>query len=130
MSSERTALRAAAEPERQLDEWVARDRNIIVAGGSAMTRITQPAAQRRFHQGLHYILGMTDQGRRSADPEELLAVTSIMGYLAAYAFPDCNLYDLILQRNLAPGNEHNILPQKDLRAVARGLVPRVGRRGG
>jgi hypothetical protein len=37
---------------------------------------------------------MTDQGRRSADPEELLAVTSIMGYLAAYAFPDCNLYDL------------------------------------
>jgi hypothetical protein len=59
-----------------------------------MTRITQHAAERRFHQGMLYILGMTDQGRKTPDPGELLAVASIMGYLAAYAFPDCNLYDV------------------------------------
>ncbi len=59
-----------------------------------MTRITQPAAERRFHQGLHYILGMTDQGRKTADLEELLAITCVMGFLAAYAFPGCNLYEV------------------------------------
>lgn len=58
-----------------------------------MTRITRPAAERRFHQGLHYLFGMTQRGQKTADAEELLSVTTVMGYLSAYAFPDCNLYE-------------------------------------
>lgn len=59
-----------------------------------MTTIKQEVAARRFHQGLFYLLGMTDQGRKNPEPESVLAVSTVMAYLAAYAFPDCNIYDV------------------------------------
>jgi len=59
-----------------------------------MTTINHEVAARRFHQGLYYLLGITDRGRKNAEPESVLAVSIVMAYLAAYAFPDCNLYDL------------------------------------
>lgn len=71
--------------------------------GRKMTRITQPAAERRFHQGLHYVMGMTDLGQKTADAAELLAVATVMGYLAAYAFPGGNLYDAKQRMLLAFG---------------------------
>ncbi len=57
-----------------------------------MTVIDQAAAMRRFHQGLYYLLGTTNQGREKADPESFLAIVTIMAYLGAYAFPEDNLY--------------------------------------
>ena len=60
----------------------------------AITAINQAAAARRFHQGLFYLLGSSNQGCEKLDPEILLAVTTVMAYLAAYAFPDGNLYDV------------------------------------
>lgn len=59
----------------------------------AMTKINQAAATRRFHQGLSYLLGTSGQGRKP-DPEMLLAVATVMAYLGAYAFPDCNRHEL------------------------------------
>jgi hypothetical protein len=66
-----------------------------------MTTINQPTALRRFHQGLFYLLGTSDQGRKTPDPETLLAVTTVMAYLAAYAFPEGNLHDLKQRMTLA-----------------------------
>ena len=62
--------------------------------GPADHGVTQAAAARRFHQGLHYILGMTDRGRNTAGLEDLLGITTIMAYIRAYAFPEGNLFDL------------------------------------
>lgn len=59
-----------------------------------MTTFNQAVAARRFHQGLYYLLGITDQGRKKPEPESLLTVATVMAYLAAYAFPGCNLYDV------------------------------------
>ena len=59
-----------------------------------MTTINQAVAARRFHQGLFYLLGITGQGPSEAASESTLAVATVMAYLAAYAFPDCNLYDV------------------------------------
>ena len=59
-----------------------------------MTVISQPAALRRFHQGLYYLLGITNQGREKTDSESFDAAVAIMAYLGAYAFPDDNLYHL------------------------------------
>ena len=58
------------------------------------TRITQSAAARRFDQGLNHILTITDQGRKPINLEELLGTTTIMAYIAAYVFPDANLFEL------------------------------------
>jgi hypothetical protein len=55
------------------------------------TTITEQVATRRMHQGLFYLLGATDRGQKGPEPESLLAVSTVMAYLAAYAFPDCNL---------------------------------------
>jgi hypothetical protein len=66
-----------------------------------MTTINQATALRRFHQGLFYLLGMTDQGREKPAPEIILAVTTVMAYLAAYAFPDDNLYGVKQRMQLA-----------------------------
>jgi hypothetical protein len=59
-----------------------------------MTVINQAAASRRFHQGLLYLLGMSNGGRSAIDPESLLAVVTVMAYLGAYVFPDANLYEV------------------------------------
>jgi hypothetical protein len=59
-----------------------------------ITSISQAAASRRFHQGLFYLLGSSDQGRQKPDPEVLLAITTVMAFLAAYAFPGGNLHDV------------------------------------
>jgi hypothetical protein len=59
-----------------------------------MTVINQAAASRRFHQGLHYLLGVSNGGRQAIDAESLLAVVTVMAYLGAYVFPDANLYEL------------------------------------
>ncbi len=59
-----------------------------------MTSINQQVAARRFHQGLFYLLGIIDQGRKNPEPDSVLAVSTVMAYLAAYAFPNCNLYDV------------------------------------
>ena len=65
-----------------------------------MTVINEGAAQRRFDQGLDHILGITNLGQTTGDPAEVLAVTTVMAYLAAYAFPDGNLWE-IRQRMIA-----------------------------
>jgi hypothetical protein len=59
-----------------------------------MTTINQAAALRRFHQGLFYLLETSDQGSKKPDPDTLMAVATVMAYLAAYAFPGGNLYEL------------------------------------
>jgi hypothetical protein len=59
-----------------------------------MTVINQEAASRRFHQGLLYLLGMSNGGREAVDSESFLAVVTVMAYLGAYVFPNDNLYDL------------------------------------
>ena len=59
-----------------------------------MTVISQAAASRRFHQGLHYLLGMSNGGHQAIDAESLLAVVTVMAYLGTYVFPDANLYEL------------------------------------
>ena len=59
-----------------------------------MTVINQAAASRRFHQGLHYLLGTSNGGRQAIDADSLLAVVTVMAYLGAYVFPDANLYEL------------------------------------
>jgi hypothetical protein len=57
-----------------------------------MTVINQAAASRRFHQGLHYLLGMSHANRGVVEPDAFLAVVTVMAYLAAYVFPDDNLF--------------------------------------
>jgi hypothetical protein len=59
-----------------------------------MTVINQAAASRRFHQGLLYLLGKSNGGRESVDPESFLAIVTVMAYLGAYVFPDDNLSGL------------------------------------
>ena len=59
-----------------------------------MTRITQASAERRFHQGLLYLFGVTEHGLQTAEPGAVLAVLTTMAYLAAYASPGCNLHGL------------------------------------
>jgi hypothetical protein len=59
-----------------------------------MTVINEAAASRRFHQGLFYLLGKSNGGRETVDPESFLAVVTVMAYLGAYAFPDDNLNGL------------------------------------
>lgn len=59
-----------------------------------MTEITQLAAQRRIQQGLDYLLKVTNEGQTSGDPRDVLAVTTVMAYLAAYAYPDGNLWEI------------------------------------
>lgn len=60
--------------------------------GTRITVISQDSAMRRFHQGLYYLLGTTNQGREKADTESFLAVVTVMAYLGAYVFPEDNLY--------------------------------------
>jgi hypothetical protein len=48
-----------------------------------MTVINQHAALRRFHQGLYYLLGTTNQGREKAASKSFLAAGVIMAYLGA-----------------------------------------------
>ena len=45
-------------------------------------------------KGLNHILTITDQGRKPINLEELLGTTTIMAYIAAYVFPDANLFEL------------------------------------
>jgi len=59
-----------------------------------MTVINQAVALRRFHQGLYFLLGATNQGREKADSESFHAAVAVMAYLGAYAFPGDNLYNL------------------------------------
>ena len=59
-----------------------------------MTVINQEAASRRFHQGLLYLLGMSNGGQDTVDPESFLAIVTVMAYLGAYVFPDDNLFGL------------------------------------
>lgn len=64
------------------------------SAGETMERktiITQEVASRRLHQGLFYLLGALDDLQRNPDPESVLAVSTVMAYLAAYALPECNL---------------------------------------
>ena len=85
-----------------------------------MTTINQAAATRRFHQGLFYLLGNSDQGRKKPDSDIVLAVTTVMAYLAAYAFPDSNLYDLKQRMLLAFEPLKNVVEVEPLldRAIA------------
>jgi len=57
------------------------------------TVITQEVATQRMKQGLFYLLGTRDRGEKNADPQSVLAVSTVMAHLAAYAFPECNLYE-------------------------------------
>ena len=57
------------------------------------TVITQEVATQRMQQGLFYLLGVGDRGQKNPDAESVLAVSTVMAYLAAYAFPECNLFE-------------------------------------
>ena len=57
------------------------------------TIITQEVATQRMRQGLFYLLGVGDRGQKNPDAESVLAVSTVMAYLAAYAFPECNLFE-------------------------------------
>ena len=59
-----------------------------------MTVINQEVASRRFHQGLHYLLDMSNGGQEKIESESLLAIVTVMAYLGAYVFPDENLHGL------------------------------------
>ena len=59
-----------------------------------MTRINEDVAMRRFHQGLFYLIGAATKEDRKIEGDTVLAVTSVMAYLGAYAYPGGNLYDL------------------------------------
>lgn len=86
----------------------------------AITAINQEAATRRFHQGLLYILGSSIHCPGKPDADVLLAVTTVLAYLAAYAFPDGNLYDVKQRMLLAFDRLKNVVEVEPLldRALA------------
>ena len=59
-----------------------------------MTAITPETANKRFHQGLMYLMGLTADPKAELNREEICGVVSVMAYLGAYAYPEKNYHGL------------------------------------
>ena len=85
--------------ETYLDTQVSGDSRPVTA-----TTIYQPAAKRRFYQGLQSFRAVRRDTPGGLDSESDLARMAVLTYLGAYAFPECNLdeFKQILLDTLRP----------------------------